>query len=244
MERKIAVISGGMGDIGKAISIELAQKNYKIISIFHSDKNNEFDVFSKNLSGDGHIGLKCDITKTEDLEKLIHTIQTKYGKIDVCIHCAVNPLIRKKLMDITSEEFKNQFEVTVFGGLKFFQACIPLIKKSNSGKIIGLTSYAIRDKKLNVMSGYTIAKIALSGMLKELSKELKNDNISVVAVEPKFTPTSLHKDLPKEVKDFLVDRTETNTPEDVAKIVSEICDDQEFKTGICYPVGTGEITEL
>ena len=243
---KVVVITGGMGGIGKAIAKRLSDEGFRIFIIYNKNPKEEVDLFINSLKGAGHLASRCDITDEKLTKKILAKGEEKMGRIDIGIHCAVSSIVRKKATTISPAQFKKQFEVTTFGGLIFFQNVLLLIKKQDCGKIIGLTSSLLNSSTLeSSMAGYLCAKEALSGILRDLSKELVDDKITVNAVAPLFVDTPLQRDLPETVVSFIKNRSKTNTVDEVAEVVSFLCSEKADNiTGKVYPVINGEITSL
>jgi 3-oxoacyl-[acyl-carrier protein] reductase len=219
----VIIIAGGMGDIGRATALKLAQDGHKICLLYHHTKRDVVEEFLSSLPGEGHEAFMCDLTDTLDVTRVVEEAAGVMGRIDICVHAAVSPLVRKRASVIEPKEFREQFDVTLFGGVNLFHAVIPYFLKQKSGRIIGLTTSAIESNALAAnMAGYICAKHALRGLLRELARELSPAGITVNAVAPGFVPTALHHDLPKQIFDFLKDpeRREIVTPEDVANVIS------------------------
>ncbi len=240
------VISGGLGGIGRAMASRFARDGH---AVFVLDRKEAVEAATEFVSSfkDGNVrAYPCDITDASDAKKAIDEIVARAKSVDVCIHAAVSPLIRKRASMISPEEFRQQFDVTVFGGLNLFQAVIPYMKKQKSGLIIGFTTSALEPEAgESKMAGYASAKSALRGLLRELSFELKTDGIRVNAIAPSFVPTQLNGDLPLEVKQFIVERAPSTTPEAVADMVADVCSGgNKESTGMSYPVGGGKVSPL
>ena len=243
MEQTV-LISGGLGGIGKAIALHLSRNGSKIILLDRAVSPEGID-FVSSLTGSGHVAIECDLTNELEVKVCLDGLMKTYHQIDVCIHTAVSPLIRKKASQISPSDFRQQFEVSLFGGLNLFQAVIPGMKAIKKGKLIGLTTAALASEgPESNMSGYLCAKFALKGLLKELSKELVSSNIAVNAMAPDFVPTYLHKDLPEQVVSFISSRMPTNTPDDVAKTAALLCAEDNAVTGFTFLVSSGERVKL
>lgn len=246
---RVAIISGGLGGIGQAVARQLADDGHSIALFFYPNPPAEAEAFIRGLSGSGHLALACDLRREDDVRLAVNQVGEQMGKIDACVHAAVSPLVRKRAAVISPADFKEQFEVTLFGGLNLFQAVIPWLQKQKSGRLIGLTSAALEpNQPVSSMAGYICAKHALRGLLRDLAKELVADGISVHAVAPGFVPTPLHNDLPPRLIELLQDKhplKKLTTPEDVARVVAWLCSEQAAGlTGLSVPVGLGEAMTL
>ncbi len=232
---RTVVISGAMGDIGRAIAKMCASHGVQVCLLYHKTSQKSVDTFIKTLHGSGHRAYLCDITNEREVKDVIRHIALEMGRIDICIHAAVSPLVRKHVSEITTQEFRDQLEVTLFGGLYLLQSVIPHMKNSAQGTIIGLTSVAIEpESSASPMAGYLAAKSALRTLLRELAKEVSHAGITVNAVAPAFVPTTLHRDLPEPVFKFLSERVARHTPDDVANVVWSLCAPDFNKTGLSF----------
>jgi 3-oxoacyl-[acyl-carrier protein] reductase len=224
--RKGAIISGGMGGIGRAIATRLAADGFSVALLYNSTDKSDADAFAASLPGTGHIALRCDITKSSEVESAVMLANEAMQDISICIHAAVSPIVRKTASKISPEEFRSQFEVTAFGGFNLFHAVLSRMRERKEGLIIGLTTAALEENDGGAMAGYIAAKFALRGMLRELSHELEPQGVRVNAVAPGFVPTRLQSDLPEPVLRFITERAPTQSPEDVAEVVSFLCSDE------------------
>lgn len=218
---KVAILSGGMGGIGRAIAQRLAVEGKRVCVLYHKSPKAEADAFVASLPGSNHLALACDITKAEEVSVAVATAHERLGGLDIAIHAAVSPLVREKASAIDPLAFKQQFEVTAFGGLNFFQAVIPSLRAQKSGHLIGITTAALDSGALSGMAGYVCAKYALRGLLHELALELA-PHIRVDEIAPGFVPTGLHADLPEQVRAFITERAPGQTPGEVADMVSKL----------------------
>jgi len=98
------------------------------------------------------------------------------------------------------------------------------------------------------MGGYTVAKYALRGLLKELHQDLASSNVTVNAVAPDFMDTDLHKDLPGAVRKFIAERGVeggVRSPEDVAAATAYLCSEEgRMVNGKIFSFRESEITIL
>ncbi|HEV8666994.1 MAG TPA: SDR family oxidoreductase, partial [Candidatus Paceibacterota bacterium] len=236
------------GDIGRAIAVRLAKEGTTIALLYRSHTKDEADAFIAMLQGDGHVAFACDFGSPQEVIRIVEEAAKQLGGIEVCVHAAASPLAREKASVISLEKFKQQFEVTTFGGLGFLQACIPHLKENKKGTIVALTTAAIEPGASAVtMAGYRAAKSALRSVLHDLAHELKPFNINVYAVAPGFVPTAMHKDLPARAFDFILHEQPNQTfttPEDVAEVVYDLVTDPSVPSGTSVPVGAGEPTLL
>lgn len=225
-KRKLAVISGGCGDLGSAIGKKLSEDGFDVVALYHTATREKADSVLKSFASGEHEAVQCDIRNAAAVVGVIDGIAGKRGKIHAAVHAAVSPIQRKAFFDLTDADMKQQFEVGVFGGFNFLKCAA---QNMESGTIIGMLSRVIFPGVGHPrMAAYTIAKFALRGMLHELQLELAKKPIAVNAITPGFIDDHLNSDIPPEVKKFIVERADTGslrTAEDVARVASFLCSD-------------------
>ncbi len=234
--------------MGQAVARELAGHGHTVILWYHRSDPNQVAAFVQSL-GPQHEAHALDITNREQVEKTLATIRSKYATIDVCVHAAVRPLLRKKILALTEAEFKQEFDVGVFGGFTVLQLIGQVMAEQKSGRIIGITSSAIEPNTAGAsMGGYTSAKYALRGLLRELARELAPFEVTVNAVAPGFMRTDLQADMPERLDDFLREKNPMHrlvTPTEVAGVVGFLCSPEaRYLTGGTYLVSAGEVMNL
>ena len=228
MRKKVVVISGGLGLLGKAIGLQLLNDGFKVVFLFNKILGKLF------YSPNAHI-YKCDITDRQQLKEVLKDIEKEVGKINIGIHCANSKINRKKISQVYLENFKEQFEVGLFGGFNFFKALSEYFKPRKKGLLIGLTTSAIESEGISGnYGGYISSKFALKGMIKEFADDLGKYGINVCAVAVGMVAGGLNFDLPPRFFDFVSELNPAGfltEPKDVAIAVSKICKDSSNLNG-------------
>lgn len=225
--KKVAVISGGDGYLGKIISKKLAENNFEVVAI------------SRN-SG-------VDITDPKIVQKLAEKMKKKFGQINVLIHAASAPIIRKPILEQSENEFNSQLAVNVLGGFHLFKYFAPLL--THGGAIVGISSRAIEPGHFRSSSGsYIPAKFALNGLLRVLSNELKDQSIIVCSVAPAFMAGGMNDNIPDLVREFISRKSKpenVTTPQEVAKVIFKLIRaPDKTMNGKSITVPSGIITDL
>ena len=104
MGDKIALITGGSGGIGRAIAIKLSENGFNIAISYLSNEKAAMEVIEEieknNVKG---LAIKADVSKEEDVEKIMETVKKEMGNIDVLVNNAGitrdNILLRMKTED-------------------------------------------------------------------------------------------------------------------------------------------------
>jgi len=245
--KKVAVISGGMGGVGRATAAALAHEHYQVVVLFKNSPENEIETVHASLPRDT-VFIRCDVGNEQDTSRVVNEVLLKTGRIDVAIHAAVDPIKREKIFDMDGNTFRSQFEAGFFGAFNFFRPIAKMMKEQKSGALIGVTSSAIEaDSTAARMGAYTVGKIALRGLLRELHRELSPAGIRVLAIAPDLMRTKLNADLPEKFFEIAAGHAGGRAlmaPEEVAGAIAALCADATIPSGMSYLVSSGTMASL
>jgi len=198
LEGKVAVVTGGARDIGRAISLKLAKQGAKVVVNYFDNETDGEDTLKliKDAGGEA-ISVYGDMTNQKDIANMVSKTQEAFGdKVDILVNVA-GGLFARKTLDEIDEDFYNlimdvNFKSTVF----VTQAFKPLMGKG--GAIINFASQAGRDGGGPGAFLYAASKGAVSTLTRGLAKELGPLGIRVNALNPGMIATKFHDDFTKE----------------------------------------------
>jgi len=246
-KKKTVVISGGMGGVGSAAAKKFAHNNYRVVVLYRNSSEEEIEVARQTLPEES-IFMQCDIRNAQETAQVIDNIISNTGQIDVAVHAAVDPIRREKITDMSETSFKSQFEAGFFGAFNFLKPIGNIMKRQKQGTLVGITSSVIESATTPArMGAYTIGKIALRGLLRELHRELSMSSVRVIAVAPELMKTRLNADLPDKFFEIAKERSIDNslmTTKEVANAIVQLCENTEFPSGMSYLVSSGEKTPI
>lgn len=174
--KKIILITGASSGIGKATAEKLIQDGHKVyVAARRLEK-------MADLETKGAIALQMDITKEEDIVKVVNKIIETDKTIDVLVNNA-GYAIYGSIEDTTIEDARRQFEVNIFGLARLTQLVLPFMREQKSGKIINLSSMGGK-MYMPLGAWYHATKHALEGWSDVLRLEVKQFGIDVVIIEP------------------------------------------------------------
>jgi NAD(P)-dependent dehydrogenase (short-subunit alcohol dehydrogenase family) len=242
---RVAVISGGLGYLGRAISLKFLRVGWSVAVI--TRRPAEFpDELSVEEKGRLVVSV-CDLSDETEVLRVAETILKKFGKVDVCIHAAAPPIVRKPILSQDFNDFNRQLAVGVYGGFNLFRSFAP--KLSKGGALIGITSQAIEPDggEASRYGSYVPAKYALRGLLRVLSAELKKQAIRVYAVSPGFMAGGLNGDLPKSFLAIALAKGEemsVTSGEEVAEVIMGLVAENQIPTGSSITVPERQVSGL
>lgn len=179
--KKIILITGASSGMGKETAKVLSRDGHTVYAAAR-----RMDQM-KDLQEMGITPLQMDITSESDVQKVVDTIITREGKIDVLWNNAGYGLYGA-VEDVPMDEARRQFEVNIFGLALLIQKVIPYMRKAQSGTIINTSSMG---GKMYMPMGawYHASKHALEGWSDSLRLDLAPFNIHVVVLEPGIIQT-------------------------------------------------------
>ena len=133
-----------------------------------------------------------DVSKSEDVQRLIHDSVSELGSVDILINNAAAPYgeDRVPVVEVAEEVFKEVLEVKVVGTyLCSKAAAIQMIAQGNGGRIVNISSTAGKRGNAN-MAAYNSANFAVDGFTQALAKELAEYEITANCVCPGMTETA------------------------------------------------------
>ncbi|MDF1741335.1 MAG: glucose 1-dehydrogenase [Verrucomicrobiales bacterium] len=237
LKNKVAIVSGGARDIGKAISIELAGQGAKVvINYFGSTEKAQETVSEITAAGGEAIAVKGDLTKTADAENLVAEATKAFGdKIDILVNNAGGIVARKSLDEMDAEFFNYVLQLNTTSTFLLTKATAT--KMGEGGSIINIASQAGRDGGGPGAAAYATSKGAVMTFTRAMAKELGARGIRVNALCPGMISTTFHDTFTKdEVRKNVAAGTplgREGTPQEVATIISFLASEEAgFLTGV------------
>ena len=209
--KKIALVTGASSGIGSATAIELAQKNVHVIITGKTLSGLQVTESKIKLDGGTSTIAQLDMNDFVGIDRLGMEIFKRWGKLDILISNAAVLGILGPLHHQSSEDFFDVININLLSNHRLIRSMDALLKKSTFSKALFLSSSMASTPK-SFWGAYAISKAALNHMVKIWANENKNNNLSVIIVNPGKTRTKMRaKAMPGENEKVL------QTPEEVAK---------------------------
>ncbi len=232
LDGKVAIVTGASKGIGASIAEELAKEGASVVVNYASSKEGADKVVKRITDAGGKaVAVGADVSKPEEIKKLIDGAKQFGGKIDVLVHNA-GVYAFSPLEAITAEQFHRMFDLNVLGLLLTTQAAVPLFPETG-GSIINIGSLVGKNAAPNA-SVYSATKGAVDAITVSLAKELGPKKIRVNSVNPGPVTTAGTAGF-SEFFDTMKSQTplgRIGEPSDIGKIVTFFAsDDSAWLTG-------------
>jgi len=229
---KTVLVTGGSRGIGKCIAENLAIEGYNVVLNYNKSEKKAKEI-KKDLENRGYnIEIfKADVSKREEVKKLVKFTISKFKNIDILIN---NAGIAKLQMfnDITDEDWNEMIGTNLNSAFYTTQEVLPNMIHNKNGCIINISSiWGMVGASCEV--AYSVSKAGIIGMTKALAKELGLSNIRVNSIAPGVIDTEMNSNIDNAIKEEIKNETPLNKigkPVDIYRCVKWLIED-EFTTG-------------
>lgn len=233
---KIVLVTGASRGIGREIAEKLAQKGYQVIANYNKSEERAKELKEKNPNIDIY---KADVSKRDDVHKMVEYIMQKYKKIDVLVNNA-GISISGVFTDVTDEEWNKIINNNLYSVFCTTQEVLPNMIARKEGCIINISSiWGIVGSSCETI--YSVAKAGVDGMTKSLAKELGPSNIRVNSIAPGIIDTEMNSNYTleeiEEIKEE-IPLERIGKKSDISKCVEWLIDD-EYTTGQIISINGG-----
>ena len=193
---RVAIITGSSAGLGVQMAKALASKGCNIVAIARREElvkqvaqeiADEFGVKT--------LGIRCDITNTEDIKNVVKETLDEFGKIDILINNAGTGAVAPA-EEIKDDVFDWEMQVDLAGPFKMAREVVKdAMLPAGYGRIINIASmYGIVGNKVAGSSPYHAAKGGLINLTRALAAEWSSKGITVNCICPGYFYTDLTKE--------------------------------------------------
>jgi len=190
---KVAVVTAASKGIGFAVAEEFAKEGVNLVINSRSEENLKRAKEMLERYGVETITVAGDLRNEETLKEIFNITIDKFRKADILFLNAGGPK-PGGFFDIDSEDWQDSFRLNFLSAQKLTYLFASKMKENGWGRIIFLTSISVRNPIPNLILSNGI-RMAITGMMKTLSRELAPFGITVNAVAPGYTLTNRVKQL-------------------------------------------------
>ncbi|HZG60816.1 MAG TPA: SDR family oxidoreductase [Anoxybacillus sp.] len=241
-----ALITAGTKGLGRKVTEKLLEKGYSVTVNYRSDENavqslkEKYHHISERLQF-----VQGDVTKKEDLHRLVDEAFNRFGRIDFLINNA-GPYIfeRKKLADYEDDEWYEMIEGNLSAVFHLFKKTIPIMRKQRFGRIItyGFQGAESAPGWLH-RSAFSAAKVGLVSLTKTIAVEEAEYGITANMICPGNILGEMKEATiayARQFKDEMTPIGRSGTGEDIARVVAFLCEeDSDMITGTVIEVTGG-----
>ena len=242
MGKDIILIIGASSDIGLNLIKNISDE--ALIIAHYNSSNGKLLELSKNINNE-LVTLKADLSKEEEINKLISSIEKNYGTPNKIIHLAATRVENIRFKDIKWEDFEKDINITLKSAVLILNRFLPKLSKEKRGKVVLMLSSYVLGVPPKALSHYTTIKYAMLGLVKSLASEYSEKNIQINAISPSMVETKFLDN----INEKLVELSSYNHPlkrnaivEDITPIIKMlISNESDYINGVNIPITGGSV---
>ncbi|TDL80400.1 SDR family oxidoreductase [Peribacillus frigoritolerans] len=195
LKNKTAIVTGGGKGLGARMAMTLAEAGANVVVCSRDLKACEEVSEQLQAKGVKSLALQCDVSKQEDIERVVAGTLSQFGSIDILVNNSGTSWLAPAL-DHPADKWDKVMNVNVRGLFLFSQAAAKVMISQGGGKIINIasvTGMGGTQPELMDTIAYSTSKGAVLTFTKDLAVKLARHNIQVNAIAPGFFPTKMSR---------------------------------------------------
>jgi NAD(P)-dependent dehydrogenase (short-subunit alcohol dehydrogenase family) len=199
---KIALITGANKGIGLEIARQLGTQGITVLLGVRDENRGREAAEKLQIEGiDAHV-VQLNVTDQSTIDAAASSIESEFGKLDILVNNAGIAIDSVPPSQLDIEVLRRTYDTNVFGVFAVTKAMLPLLRKSDAGRIVNMSSglgsltqnsdpnYEYAQVKL---LAYNSSKTALNAMTIQFAHELKDTPIKVNAADPGYVATDINQ---------------------------------------------------
>ena len=224
LKDRVAIVSGGSGEIGGAICMRLAMNGARVALTYRDDHKEAMQVVQaiEAISGTA-FAEAVDILDYEAVAEFVLRVVGKWGRLDILVN-AVGAKDPASLFEMTSQQFEHVMAVNLKGYFNYIRAATPIFCEQRGGKVVNVSSLVSTEGE-GVLND-VVAKAGINGLTIGAARELGPYDVNVNAVAPGLVETRALRGVPPEDIQEAISRSVLGRlakPEEVADVVFFLC---------------------
>lgn len=241
MSQRIAVVTGGIGGLGTAISIALARAGHRVVAADLDHDGGRVDAFRERVAGLDAEFLPLDVTDRAGCEGLVAQVESTHGSLDILVNAA--GITRDAtLRNLEPDAWDAVLAVNLDGVYNLTRPAAAGMSARGFGRIVNISSVNGQTGQFG-QANYAAAKAGMHGFTMALARELARKGVTVNSVSPGYCETALVMAMPEATREKIVGSVPVGRlgrPEEIGHAVAFLASDGAgFITGANLPVNGG-----
>jgi NAD(P)-dependent dehydrogenase (short-subunit alcohol dehydrogenase family) len=231
-EGKVALVAGGTGGLGRAVSLAFLGEGAKVevTYVVPGEWAELQDVVAK-LGGGALKGHEVDVTDETAVNGLVEKIVEAQGRLDVLVNTVGAYAGGLKLWEMEARVFEQMMALNLRSGYALARAAARTMLNQKRGAIVNVAAKAAFDHAAGA-AAYAASKAAALAMIDSLAADLKGSGVRANSILPSIIDTAANrKAMPK------ADFAKWPKPEDIARVILFLCSEEaKVIQGAAVPV--------
>ncbi|AQZ70618.1 Short-chain dehydrogenase/reductase SDR [[Actinomadura] parvosata subsp. kistnae] len=191
---RVCLVTGASSGIGRATALALLRAGHTVYGAARRAERME-----PLVKAGGH-AIGADVTREEDLQRVVRTVVDAQGRVDVLVNNA-GSAVYGSAEEVPIARARQVFDVNLFGPARLTQLVLPGMRERGSGTIVNISSIG-GEIALPLGAWYHASKHALEGYSDSLRQEVARFGVRVVVVQPGIIRTDFQDGTPRELREI------------------------------------------
>jgi NAD(P)-dependent dehydrogenase (short-subunit alcohol dehydrogenase family) len=220
MNGKFALVAGGTGGLGKAVTLLFLKAGAKVAVTYV--KEDELALLRNEASDYAGSVTAYSVNVTDDasVQSAVNTLVANHGRIDVLVNTVGGYAGGLKLWETDPKVFSQMLDLNLRSGYLLARNVVPIMLKQKSGAIVNIAAKAAIDHAAGA-SAYAASKAAAVAMMDCLAEDLKGTGVRVNSVLPSIIDTPANRRAMPEAN-----FAKWPKPEEIARVILFLCSDE------------------
>ncbi|AFY40087.1 3-oxoacyl-(acyl-carrier-protein) reductase [[Leptolyngbya] sp. PCC 7376] len=256
LNNRVALVCASSQGLGKAIATSLAREGSNIAICGRNSETLEKTRQALAAQTNAKIiGVVADLSVKKDIEKLLDTVQTQLGSIEILVNNTGNPPVGK-LDQLDDSDWDDAYQLVLMSAIRLIKQVVPDMQKNGWGRIVNIATSAVEQPRGDLLISTTL-RSGLASFSRAIAADLARQNVLIHTVCPGVISTGAMLNLAEKMsvegnisleaaKDqlaFGIPMGRMGTPEEVADLVTCLASDKlSYMTGQSITIDGGKLT--
>jgi 3-oxoacyl-[acyl-carrier protein] reductase len=217
---RTAIVCGASSGIGLGIAESLAGEGANVVMFAR-----RAELCAREADRIGGLAVAGDVTKAEDLERLVQTTVDTHGGVDILVNNSGGP-VRTSAAELDETKILAAVDLLLVSIVRLTGLCLPHLERSPAGRIVTVTSSSVREPIDNLALSNSL-RPGIAGWSKSLARELGPKGITVNCIAPGRIDTDrvreVYPDGPTEADLAAIPLRRLGTTREVGDVVAFLC---------------------
>jgi NAD(P)-dependent dehydrogenase (short-subunit alcohol dehydrogenase family) len=230
-DQRVAVLTGGTGGLGTALSKRLAAKGHRLAVTYVRPEESAAFESVLDLDEEQLLLRRVDASNPEEMEAFLNETKERFGSVDIVCSLVGGWAGGRDIEETSDVRWERMLDLNLVSAFNTLRASIPHLRSSEAGRVVLVGSRAALDTPAG-QAAFNVAKAGVVALAKSASVELDDTNITVNVVMPSVIDTPATREtLP------FADYVHWPTPDEIAKVIEFLVSpESEVVSGGVIPV--------
>jgi NAD(P)-dependent dehydrogenase (short-subunit alcohol dehydrogenase family) len=216
---RVALVAGGTGGLGRAVSIAFLEEGATVALPYHRVSGFEALRNEAGSAASQLEGFATDVTSESSVRELVAAIMAKHGRLDAMVNAVGGYAAGANLWETDPKVFEQMFALNFRSGFVLARAVAPAMVKQGHGAIVNVAAKAAFDHAA-ASAAYASSKAAAVAMIDSLAADLKGTQVRANSILPSIIDTEANrKAMPS------ADFAKWPKPQEIARVILFLCSD-------------------